>query len=114
MAKTQDMANKVDVKEFLASLEALPPVYNANEFTNRPFTLIKVDWKIFDPTPANNYRSNEKIIMTCQEISSGKMVVLESTQKGIVQPIAKIEEHGYFPCDLMIIQEGKFCSVVAR
>lgn len=113
MAKSDGQPTKVDVKEFLASLPQLPAVYDAKDFTNRPFTLTKIDWQVFEASDRNRYNTTEKLKMTGVVLSSGKEIVLETTQKGIVNPIAAIEESGYFPCDIMIIQEGKYCTVVA-
>lgn len=112
--KVSSDAPIVDVKDFLASIEQLPAVYDAKDFCNRPFTLIAVDWQVFEANERNRYNTTEKLKMTCVELSTGKEVLLETTQKGIVQPIAAIEGQGYLPCNLMIIQDGKYCSVVAR
>lgn len=114
MAKNEGQAQPLDVSEFLKTVEQFPAVYDAKNFCNRPFTLDSVEWKVFEATAENGYRTNEKVIMHCTERSTGKQVVLESTQKGIVTPIAALEANGLFPCNLMLIQEGKFCSVVSR
>lgn len=114
MAKSDGTATKVDVREFLASLPQLPPVYDAKDFTHRPFTLTKIDWQVFTPNERNNYNNTEKLKMTCVELSTNREVIIETTQKGVVNPIAAIEAGGYFPCDLMIVQEGKYLTVQAR
>jgi len=113
MAKSDGSAPKVDVKQFLASLPQLPAVFDAKEFCNRPFTLTAIDWQIFTPNEKNNYNNTSKVKMTGIVLATGKTVILESTQKGIVEPIAAIEANAYYPCDIMIVQEGKYCSIVA-
>lgn len=114
MAKQDGSASIVDVSEFLKTIEQLPPVYDAKDFCNRPFTLNAVDWQVFEASERNRYNATEKLKMDCTEISTGRKVILETTQKGIVTPIAAIEAAGYFPCNLMIAQEGKYCTVQAR
>lgn len=114
MAKNDGNPQPLDVSEFLASLTPLPPVYDATDFTNRPFILQSIDWQIFEPTERNRYNTTEKLKMTCQEVSTGKIVLLETTQKGIVTPVAALEAQGLFPCRLMIVKEGKYCTVIAR
>jgi hypothetical protein len=114
MAKNDGTPNPINVKDFLASLPQLPSVYDAKDFTNRPFRLNRVEWKVFEANSRNNYNTTEKIMMHATELATGKELILESTQKGIVQPVAAIEENGLFPCDLMIIQEGKYCTITAR
>jgi len=113
MAKNNGDLPKVDVKDFLASLPKLPSVYDAKDFTNRAFTLTKIDWKVFERSERNNYNTTEKLIMTGIRHSDNAPVIIETTQKGIVEVVAAIEGQGYFPCDLMIVQEGKYCTIVA-
>lgn len=114
MAKSDGTPQPVDVSDFLKSVEQFPAVYDAKDFCNHPFTLNRVEWKAFEPSAANNYRSNAKVIMHCTELATNRQVILESSQKGIVTPIGAIEEAGLFPCNLMIVKEGKFCTVQAR
>lgn len=113
MAKQTEVTQKFDVKEFLASRDELPPVYEAKDFCNRAFTLISTESKTFAPTERNNYNPSLKLIMTIIILATGKQAVLETTQRGIVEPVNALVQGGYFPCDLMIVQEGKFCKVVA-
>jgi len=113
MAKKDNGIPTADIKAFLQSVPRLAPVYDAKDFTNRPFTLVKIDWTIFEANARNNFRSTAKVKMTCLTHSDGREVLLETSQKGITEVISAIEEAGQFPCDIMIVQEGKFCTVVA-
>lgn len=113
MAKKDNGIPTANIKDFLATVPRLAPVYDAKDFTNRPFTLTKIDWTIFEATARNNYRSTAKVKLTGLTHSDGREVILESSQKGITEIINAIEEAGQFPCDIMIVQEGKFCTIVA-
>lgn len=113
MAKKDNGIPTANVKDFLATIPKLPAVYDAKDFCNHPFTLTKIDWQIFAPSDRNNYNNSEKLKMLCITHSDGKEVILETTQKGITQIVGAIEAEGMFPCDLMIVQEGKYCTIVA-
>jgi hypothetical protein len=113
MAKKDNGIPTADIKSFLATIPKFAPVYDAKDFCNRPFTLTKIDWTVFTPTERNGYTNSEKLKMTCITHSDGKEFILETSQKGITTIIGAIEAEGQFPCDIMIIQEGKFCTVVA-
>lgn len=113
MAKSNQSTNENPIAAFLSSLPQLPAVYDAKDFTNRAFTFESVEWKTFPPTERNNYSEATKAMIAGTEISTGRKVVIETTQKGIVNPIAALEEQGYFNVNLMIVQEGKFCTIRA-
>ena len=113
MAKQTDNTARNQLQEFLKALPQLPAVYDAKEFCNRAFTFTRVEWKEFQPSERNNYRSTSKAMIFGTELATGKEVCLETTQKGIVQPIQAMEESGIFNVNIMIVQEGKFCAIVA-
>jgi len=112
MAKTE--AQVYDVSEFLKATPQLPPVFDATEFCNRPFTLTSVEWRDFPASARNNYNASRKLIMHVSTIDNGKEYLLETTQRGIVEPVQALQTAGYMPCNLMIVKEGKYCTIQAR
>jgi|SRR6185369_8809421 len=114
MAKNDNSSGAFDVSEFLAGLPAFESVYDAKQVTNRPFTLNSITWKEFQPNERNNYRAGRKLEMHVTFMGTGKLAIIETTMKGIVVPVEAIEAHGYLPCNLMIAQDGKFLTIVAR
>lgn len=114
MAKTDVQTQLYDVVEILKGAEKLEPVYDAKQYTNRPFVLLGVEWKIFEPNERNNYNSTEKLIMSCADPNTGEKFKIETTQKGVTYPVAAIEKSQAFPCRIMIYQQGKYLAVTAK
>lgn len=113
MAKSEQSVDKQGLKAFLDSRVKLPAIYDAKDFTNRPFTAKGIDWQIFEPTSKNNYNSTAKVKINGTLIPSGVDVIIESSQRGITEVMSDLEQSGFLPADLMIVQEGKYCTIVA-
>lgn len=113
MAKQDETTQVYDVSDVLRQLPQLPSVYDAKEFTNRAFVLNSIDWKDFPASQRNNYNATRKLIMNVTTLDNSKTCILETTQKGLVEPIKALADAGYIPCRLMIVKEGKFCTVVS-
>ena len=113
MAKSDTNETVYDVSEILNMAEKMPAVYDAKQYTNRPFILREVKWQVFDASERNGYNSSEKLTMTCDP-TTGEVFKIDTSQKGVTYPIAAIEKAQALPCRIMIVPKGKYLTVVAK
>lgn len=112
MAKATVETTVNSIKDILGTLEVPPPVYDATDYTGKPFVVTNVEMTVFEPSERNGGRTGERTDMTCYDPITKEVFIVQTSQKGVTIPVWALVDNGYLPFAMKLAKKGKFLTVV--